>query len=308
MISIIIPVYNSAKYINRALESIYNQTYKNFEVIIVNDGSTDKTLDIINKNKNFNKIKIINQKNSGSTAARNKGAEIANGDWLAFLDSDDYWLSNKLDEQLKLANENDFDAVFCNGYYAKDGKEIGLLHQKEKAIKLNGVINKKVEKIFHSSSRYTISFPSCMLIKKKIFSSLGCFNNELYHSGDYDIFLRAFCENYKIGYDNQPLWFYEVGNENSLTKNILDHIRQMENCWDNIFDNYIKKVRPDLYQDFSVTRTFVKSDMIYNLSRSGFYKESFRLLKKQNNRSYMFFKSFLTGVLVSIVKNSFRRP
>ena len=69
MISIIIPVYNSAKYINRALESIYNQTYKNFEVIIVNDGSTDKTLDIINKNKNFNKIKIINQKNSGSTAA-----------------------------------------------------------------------------------------------------------------------------------------------------------------------------------------------------------------------------------------------
>ena len=192
MISIIIPVYNSEKYINRALDSVFSQNYKNIEVIIVNDGSTDETLNIIKQNKYFNKLKIFNQKNLGSTAARNKGAEVANGNWLAFLDSDDYWLKNKLYEQLKLASKNDFDAVFCNGYYSKDGKKIRVLHKKEKAIKLNGVINKKVEKIFHSSSRYTISFPSCMLIKKKVFSSLGCFNSELYHCGDYDIFLRAF--------------------------------------------------------------------------------------------------------------------
>lgn len=92
--SIIIPVYNVEKYIKKCLDSVFNQSYKDYEVIVVNDGTKDKSMDIV---KNYN-VKIINQENQGLSAARNMGVKNANGSYLIFLDSDDYWESNLLEE------------------------------------------------------------------------------------------------------------------------------------------------------------------------------------------------------------------
>ena len=88
--SIIVPVYNVENYVDKCIKSILNQTYKNYEVIIINDGSTDNSLNIINKYKNNKKIKIITQKNKGLSNARNNGMKMATGDYLLFIDSDDY--------------------------------------------------------------------------------------------------------------------------------------------------------------------------------------------------------------------------
>lgn len=96
--SIIVPAYNTEKYIDKCLKSIFSNTYKNFEVIIVNDGSTDKTEDIINKYiKKYDNIIYIKQKNMGLSLARNNGVKKATGDYLLFIDSDDYVEKNLLE-------------------------------------------------------------------------------------------------------------------------------------------------------------------------------------------------------------------
>lgn len=104
--SIIIPVYNVEEYIEKCLDSVFNQTEKDFEVIVVNDGTRDKSMDIVKKYQ----VKIINQKNQGLSAARNKGVEEASGEYIIFLDSDDYLEKNLLRE-IKESLKNDPDLV-----------------------------------------------------------------------------------------------------------------------------------------------------------------------------------------------------
>ena len=108
--SIIVPAYNTEKYIDKCLKSIFSNTYKNFEVIIVNDGSTDKTEDIINKYiKKYDNIIYIKQKNMGLSLARNNGVRKATGDYLLFIDSDDYVEKNLLENINK--NIDDLDVL-----------------------------------------------------------------------------------------------------------------------------------------------------------------------------------------------------
>lgn len=104
--SIIIPVYNVEKYIKKCLDSVFSQTYKDFEVIVVNDGTKDKSMDIVKKYK----VKIINQENQGLSEARNNGVKEAKGDYILFLDSDDY-LNKDLLKELSKNVENDPDLI-----------------------------------------------------------------------------------------------------------------------------------------------------------------------------------------------------
>ena len=103
-ISVIVPTYNSSLFISKTLKSIINQTLKPYEVIIIDDGSNDGTKDWVKES--FQDIRYIYQKNQGVSSARNKGIKYACGDWVAFLDSDDEWLPNKLYEQVKAIGSN----------------------------------------------------------------------------------------------------------------------------------------------------------------------------------------------------------
>ena len=104
-VSVIIPCYNCASTIQIALNSVLNQTYPVNEVICINDGSIDNTLNILNSYKerfpSSIRFKILNQSNSGPSVARNQGIDIAASDWIAFLDSDDYWTNQKIEEDVK---------------------------------------------------------------------------------------------------------------------------------------------------------------------------------------------------------------
>lgn len=126
-ISLIIPVYNVDKYLNKALESVQNQTFKDFEAIIINDGSTDSSLKIIlefcKKNENFI---LINQKNSGPGIARNSALKISKGEYIAFMDSDDYIEPNFLECLYKAAKRNNADMVCCNYSVYYPEKDISL--------------------------------------------------------------------------------------------------------------------------------------------------------------------------------------
>ena len=106
-ISIIIPAYNAAKYIKRCIISLLNQTYKNIEIIVVNDGSTDNTLDIL---KNYD-IKVINQENLGVSCARNNGLKNCSGDYITFVDSDDYVDKNYIEDIVNILNKYKYDII-----------------------------------------------------------------------------------------------------------------------------------------------------------------------------------------------------
>ena len=115
-ISIIIPVYNTEKYLEQCLSSLLSQTYSNLEIICVNDGSTDNSLNVLEGFRKLdNRIIVVNQKNLGQSSARNQGASIASGDWITFVDSDD-WLSVECYEEFyKALQQNDFEIFMFNG-------------------------------------------------------------------------------------------------------------------------------------------------------------------------------------------------
>lgn len=115
LITIIMPVYNSEKYLERAIKSVINQTYKNWELICINDASTDNSLQILKKYES-NKIKIKSlKKNSGTAIARNEALKIANGRFIAYLDADDYYNCKKLEKQIKFMKINNY-AFTCTSY------------------------------------------------------------------------------------------------------------------------------------------------------------------------------------------------
>lgn len=108
LVSIIMPAYNVEKYIKYSIESVINQTYNNWELIIVDDCSKDKTIDVINSFKD-KRIKLIkNEKNEGAITSRNKALQSAKGEWIAFLDSDDIWYKDKLEKQLSFMLANNY--------------------------------------------------------------------------------------------------------------------------------------------------------------------------------------------------------
>lgn len=112
MVSVIIPTYNRAYVIKKSIDSVLSQTYSDFELIIVDDGSTDNTKDIIEAYKD-SRIKYVYQENSGACAARNNGVLLAKGEYIAFHDSDDTWLPDKLEKQIQAINETGADIVSC---------------------------------------------------------------------------------------------------------------------------------------------------------------------------------------------------
>lgn len=112
MVSIIIPSYNREKTIIKAIKSVLNQTYEDIEVIIIDDGSSDNTRDVVQGIKD-NRVKYFYQKNAGACIARNRGIQFAKGDYIAFHDSDDTWRKDKLEKQMKVLLDSKADIVFC---------------------------------------------------------------------------------------------------------------------------------------------------------------------------------------------------
>lgn len=129
LVSIIVPVYNSQRTIERCLTSILEQTYRNLEIIVVDDGSTDNSVQIINKYKVDGRIHLVSKKNGGVSSARNTGLSIAKGDFIQFVDSDDYLSSNMTERLVTLITTNNCDLVICGYKYINGNRELHLPKQ-----------------------------------------------------------------------------------------------------------------------------------------------------------------------------------
>jgi len=207
-ISIIIPVYNRIEELKRAIQSVLNQTYKYFELIIVDDGSEYDIRNIVNKFSD-NRIKYLrNDENKGVSYSRNKGIKSSNFNLIAFLDSDDEWIKTKLEEQIKYLNNNpNIRLVHTDEIWIKNGKKI---NQKKRHKKSGG-------DIFIRSLELCLISPSSVLLKKDLFNDYGYFDENLIVCEDYDLWLRitAFEE---IGFIDKKLVIKYGGHSDQLSK------------------------------------------------------------------------------------------
>lgn len=181
MISVVIPCYNSQDTIERALTSVYNQTYKDFEIILVDDGSIDRTRFVIEEffiNKSSINYKYIYQNNSGPSKARNSGVEASSGKYIAFLDSDDEWHERKLELQVNIIEENNLNFLGSTYTYEK------FINFGKKDFELQTYEFKKLI----LSNKF--STPG-VIIKKDLFKMLNGFDTSMKYAEDYDLWLRA---------------------------------------------------------------------------------------------------------------------
>jgi len=205
-ISVIIPTYNRKKTLARAIQSVINQSLSPFEILIVDDGSNDGTEEWVKDN--FQNIKYIYQNNRGVSSARNIGIENANGDWVAFLDSDDEWLPNKLYEQVKATDSNPEVKFFhTNEIWIRNGVRV---NQMKKHKKYGGYIFEKCLDICRIS-------PSSVLIKKELFDNIGTFDESLRVCEDYDLWLRI-TSKYPVVFLDVPLIYKYGGHADQLSK------------------------------------------------------------------------------------------
>ncbi len=197
VVSVIIPTYNRADLLGRAIRSVLIQTYTDFEIIVVDDASTDNTTDIL-KSINDPRIRIIrHETNKGGAAARNTGIKASRGKFIAFQDSDDEWLFEKLEKQMKIIEGlgNDFGVVYC-GFLLWNGRTAKYIpnHDLENT---DGDISKQ---ILHRSF---IGTPT-VLIYRELFDKVGFFDERMPRLQDWELMIRLskMCRFYLI---NEPL-------------------------------------------------------------------------------------------------------
>lgn len=239
MISVIINVYNGEKYIKKCLDSIINQTYRNIEILIINDGSVDNTLDIIKQYKD-KRIRIINQKNIGLSLSRNVGIENSKGDYLYFVDVDDFIEKDTLEYLYKLSKKYNADLVTCKpldiyNYDTKiknDSEKIEVLTNIEMLKKT--LINNNREGTFWNK-----------LFKKELLNEIRFENKKV---NDVRVTYKAVLNAKKIVYSNQYKYYYYRHNDSIISLKKTDYLKDLYDATIERY-NYINNIYPKLLEN-----------------------------------------------------------
>lgn len=210
MISVIIPSYNYDSFVGDAIKSIQAQTYKNWECIVVDDGSADNTKSIVGEFcKNDPRITYFYQENSGLSASRNNGIKKSSGELIALLDADDTFMPDKLEQQIRILEEHKADLIFSNAKAIKLDRESNFNQYGE--IKWKSPLD--------YIGRNPI-IPSSVLMTRKLFDSVGEFSEELKSIEDGDYWFRAALEGWKFVYDPVERIVKKNHNQNMMSNKI----------------------------------------------------------------------------------------
>ena len=204
-VTVIIPTYNRGWILKEAIDSVLTQDYKNFELIVVDDGSTDNTSEILASYGND--IRVLFQENKGVSAARNRGIAEASGQFIAFIDSDDLWLPQKLSTQVEFFNQTP-DALICQTeeVWIRKGKRVNpkMRHKKPSGM------------IFEPSLELCLVSPSAVMIRRVLFDRVGEFDVTLPACEDYDLWLRISCR-FPVHLIDTPLIIKRGGHNDQLS-------------------------------------------------------------------------------------------
>lgn len=226
-ISVVIPTYNREKTIRRCLDSIICQTCPAFEIIVVDDGSTDRTLEIIERDYS-NEVTLVRQEHQGAQAARNAGIRMAKGEYIAFLDSDDEWLPYKLEIQVKELQKNP-NAVICGDGY----REIEWSEEVPKLYRLSGKINNlsddegrkpykmpgKSGDVYKSMLKESFCMFQALLVSKENLYKIGLLDEKVPSYQEWDTAIRL-AKEFRFIYIHKPLFVYHLHDGDTISKNI----------------------------------------------------------------------------------------
>ena len=218
--SIIIPLFNKENFIENTLKSVLNQSFSDFEVLIVNDGSTDKSEEKVLEFKD-NRIQYFYKENSGVSAARNFGIEKAQSNYITFIDADDYWYPNFLQEMFENSNRFPELQVFSAAIEVETSKKI--IPSSYSIIK---TADCEIVNYFDASLKETVICTSCAVFHKSVFEKIGFFDTQLKSGEDTDLWIRIGL-NYQILFSWKILARY-VYDVQSLTKNHKTTINSLD--------------------------------------------------------------------------------
>lgn len=204
-VSVIIPTYNRAGVLSRALESVMAQTLPAEEVIVVDDGSTDHTAEVAAR---FPEVRYVYQDNHGVSHARNRGIGMARSPWIALLDSDDEWLPEKLERQHQQVQQNPgHKIIHTEEIWIRNGKRVNAMNKHQK----HG------GDIFEQCLPLCVISPSSVIIHRDVFDEVGLFDETLPACEDYDLWLRL-CARYPVLFVEEPSIVKHGGHEDQLSR------------------------------------------------------------------------------------------
>lgn len=275
-IDVIVPTFNRAHTVSRAIDSVLNQTYKDFNLYIVDDGSTDETLHLLEKYKLLPNVHILTMENRGVSSARNLAVKNSSAPWISFLDSDDEWLPNKLEVQTA---------------FLKVNTQFRFLHSEEIWVR-NGVrVNPKVkhqksnENIFLRSLDFCLISPSTVIMKRDLFLECGLFDETFIVCEDYDLWLKVLARE-EIGFTNEHVTIKNGGHEDQLSTKFV------------AMDYWRIKSLASLYQSHHLSNE--KKEQIRNviLKKSEILLRGY--LKHQNNKAFEEVSSMLSSIMLPV--------
>ena len=254
-VSIIVPAYNVENYIERCLNSLVNQTFKDIEIITINDGSTDKSLELINKYvKEDIRVSVIDLGDEGVSYCRNLGIEKANGKYIMFVDSDDWIDFNMVEVMYKKAEENNIDLVMCS--YIREFKD----HSKEKIFNLPEEIIYKEDKVKNELLRKLVGPVKEELSNPEMLDALGTVWGKLYRADIFkenkinfvdlkeigsaeDTLFNIFTFNYlsKVMFLNKPMYHYWRDNPKSVTSQYNPKLKEQRKVFFKYISDFIKE-------------------------------------------------------------------
>lgn len=213
LISIIMPAYNCEKYISEAVVTVIRQTYVNWELIVIDDGSSDNTTNILKKiENNDDRIQIyLNEENQGVSYTRNKGVSLAKGEWIAFLDSDDLWTAEKLQKQIELVEKEEADFLFTGSSFIDEAGNY-----------FKGTFEVPQYVSYKSLKTHNVISCSSVLLKKKLLKDIKMERDDMHE--DYAVWLRILRKGIIAHGVNEPLLIYRIS-PNSKSGNKLKTVK-----------------------------------------------------------------------------------
>lgn len=269
MFSVIIPLYNKELSITNTVQSVLDQTCQNFEIVIINDGSTDSSVKAVEA-INDNRIRLIHQENQGVSAARNRGIKEAKYEWIAFLDGDDLWEPNHLEEITKMMNLYSEEKVFATSFVYSDNRPM-FKHPRATPIF-------KIENYFKEAIKENLMWSSIVVVNKECIDKVGGFNEALKYGEDHDLWSRL-ASFFPIVKSITITAIYRVDAENRSYLN-----QRLENCF-----AYHIKLENVTDKDKRIYLSFVINNKLFAYLRSGEIKTFIKLKKKQNNTLFALF-------------------
>ncbi len=266
-VSVVIPTYNYAHFICNAVDSVLAQTYQDYEIIVVDDGSRDNTGDVLAPYGD--RIRCVRQENAGPSTARNKGIGLAQGELIAFLDADDCWLPDKLEKQVRFLDANpEFGMVFSDMSHCVDGDMVHAAYLRERGYRYVAQGS-----IYNNLLREGFIFTPTVMLRSKCLDLVGVFDVTMCNCEDVDLWFRM-ADRYQIGFLDEPLVIRNQHGAN-VTGNSEDYLKAPVLLMERLY-----AVNSDLERK-SIIKERLKS-MFYNL---GYYY--FSIDRMPECRKYM---------------------